>query len=149
MGQVIHYLTNKQPLDTTNVPAVICSTSEILKSHIDSCHKTDTAVLIENDITEIENGDGIYFSDEISISEFKDIRKKYPEISMGINCGLSKHDGINYAEAGADFIVFSGDNSQVAEIVNWWQEMMEIPVAMFAGVNVEAKADFIILATNT
>ena len=149
MAGFIHYLNNKQPLDTTNVPAVICCTPEILKSHIENCHKTDTAVLIENDITAIETGDGIYFSEKISISEFKDIRKKYSDISIGVNCETSKHDGINYAEAGADFIVFTGDMDEVETIANWWQEMMEIPVAIFADVNTDTKADFIILATNT
>lgn len=55
---------------------------------------------------------------------------------LGVGCGASRHDGINAAEAGADYVSFgpvgetglgSGTRAE-AELFAWWSEMIEVPV---------------------
>jgi len=151
MVETIYYINDindKKPLDTKNVPAVICSDYNILKYYIEKCHNTDTAVLISDDISQISNYnfDGIYFNEKISLKQFKEIRNKYPDFSIGVNCGSSKDDGLNYGDVGADFIVFDdGDN----ELIDWWVEMTELPVVLNSGIIKQTNADFIMLATDS
>ncbi|MGB1361159.1 MAG: hypothetical protein ACPG8V_03480 [Alphaproteobacteria bacterium] len=148
MADKVLYITNNTPLDTNNVPAVICNNIDTLNAHIENCHKTDTAVFIENDISAIDNADGIYFSESIKLKDFKQIRKSNPDLQMIVKCE-TRHDGILYAEAGADLIVFTGDDDEVGEIVSWWIGIIEIPVAVIGENSASKSADFIILATNT
>jgi thiamine-phosphate pyrophosphorylase len=55
---------------------------------------------------------------------------------VGAFCGVSRHDGLNAGEAGADYVAFGpvgtsalGDG-RVAdpEIFSWWFEVVEVPV---------------------
>ena len=71
MVETIYYINDEKPLDTKNVPAVICSNYKILKHHIEKCHNTDTAVLIADDISQVKDYDidGIYFSKKISLKK--------------------------------------------------------------------------------
>ncbi len=148
MVETIYYINDEKPLDTKNVPAVICSNYNILKHHIEKCHNTDTAVLIADDISQVKDYDidGIYFSEKISLKKFKEIRNKYSNFSIGVNCVSSKHDGLNYGDAGADFIVFDDRDN---ELIDWWVEMIELPVVLNCTVNKQTNADFIMLATDS
>jgi Thiamine monophosphate synthase len=55
---------------------------------------------------------------------------------IGAGCGASRHDGINAAEAGADYVSFGpvGETGlgtglrAEAELFGWWSEMIEVPV---------------------
>lgn len=55
---------------------------------------------------------------------------------VGAYCGTSRHDGMNAAEAGADYVSFGpvgisalGDGSQAEpELFDWWSQMIEVPV---------------------
>ena len=55
---------------------------------------------------------------------------------IGAGCGTSRHDGINAAEAGADYVAFSpvgpsplGDGDLAGKaLFEWWSEMIEVPV---------------------
>ncbi|WP_370208005.1 thiamine phosphate synthase [Pararhodobacter marinus] len=55
---------------------------------------------------------------------------------IGAACGASRHDGMNAAEAGADYVSFgpvgetglgTGQRAE-AELFGWWSEMIEVPV---------------------
>ncbi|MEL7258062.1 MAG: thiamine phosphate synthase [Pseudomonadota bacterium] len=55
---------------------------------------------------------------------------------VGAFCGTSRHDGMNAAESGADYVSFGpagvsalGDGTQAdPELFEWWSQMIEIPV---------------------
>ncbi|MBC7676210.1 MAG: thiamine phosphate synthase, partial [Rhodoferax sp.] len=55
---------------------------------------------------------------------------------IGAFCGITRHDGISAAEAGADYVAFGpvgetplGDGSKAeADLFEWWSEMIEVPV---------------------
>ncbi|QYX55468.1 thiamine phosphate synthase [Roseovarius sp. SCSIO 43702] len=55
---------------------------------------------------------------------------------VGAHCGTSRHEGMNAAEAGADYVAFGpagpsllGDGSQAPrDLFQWWSEMIEVPV---------------------
>jgi thiamine-phosphate pyrophosphorylase len=55
---------------------------------------------------------------------------------IGASCGASRHDGMNAAEAGADYVAFGpvGDSPLGAgaragrDLFAWWSEMIEVPV---------------------
>ncbi|MCC5988135.1 MAG: thiamine phosphate synthase [Pararhodobacter sp.] len=57
---------------------------------------------------------------------------------IGADCGASRHEGINAAEAGADYVSFApagetglGTGAEARagrELFAWWSEMIEVPV---------------------
>jgi len=55
---------------------------------------------------------------------------------VGAFCGTSRHEGMNAAESGADYVSFGpagvsalGDGTQAdPELFEWWSQMIEIPV---------------------
>lgn len=76
----------------------------------------------------------------------RDARKALGEDAIvGAFAGASKHDGINAAEAGADYVSFGplatsalGDG-EVADpdLFVWWSEMIQTPVVAEGGINLE------------
>ena len=64
---------------------------------------------------------------------------------VGAFCGASRHDGMNAAEASADYVAFGpvgatalGDGT-IAEddLFAWWSEMIEVPVVAEGSLDVE------------
>ncbi|MEO1138064.1 MAG: thiamine phosphate synthase [Pseudomonadota bacterium] len=55
---------------------------------------------------------------------------------VGAFCGVSRHEGMNAGESGADYISFGpagvsalGDGTQAeTELFDWWSQMIEVPV---------------------
>jgi thiamine-phosphate pyrophosphorylase len=78
---------------------------------------------------------------------------------IGVSAGSSRHEAIEAAEAGADYVSFApffASTTKVAttmadiEIVRWWAELMEVPCVAVGGLTpancrplVEAGADFL------
>lgn len=64
---------------------------------------------------------------------------------VGAYCGGSRHEGINAAEAGADYVSFGpvtatplGDGSIAElEVFEWWSEMIEVPVVAEGALDVD------------
>lgn len=58
------------------------------------------------------------------------------DVILGVSCGTSRHDAMNAAEAGADYVSFSpvgqtplGDGQSVPmDLFSWWSEVIEVPV---------------------
>lgn len=58
------------------------------------------------------------------------------EFIIGAECGASRHEGMNAAEAGADYICFSpagetplGAGARAGrDLFEWWSQMIEVPV---------------------
>lgn len=66
-----------------------------------------------------------------------------PDAIVGAYCGVSRHDGMNAGEAGADYVSFGpvgatglGDGSvAAADLFEWWSEMIEVPVVAEGALN--------------
>ncbi|MEY2756274.1 MAG: hypothetical protein RIR33_52 [Pseudomonadota bacterium] len=82
-----------------------------------------------------------------------------PEAIVGVTCHDSRHLAMEAGEAGADYVAFGAfyptDTKDPkaraeAELLTWWQEMMELPCVAIGGITaenarplVEAGADFL------
>ncbi len=69
---------------------------------------------------------------------------------IGIDGGNLRHDGINAAEAGADYVSFGpvgetalGSGQRAGhELFSWWSEMIELPVMAEGALNVDLVREF-------
>ena len=81
------------------------------------------------------------------------------EAQIGVTCHASRHLGIEAGEAGADYVAFgsffpsdtkASEHRPELELLEWWQQMMEIPCVAIGGITpqngaplVAAGADFL------
>jgi thiamine-phosphate pyrophosphorylase len=81
---------------------------------------------------------------------------------VGIDAGISRHDAMSLAEAGADYVAFGAPahlkdrdkaRSRRDELIAWWAEIFQVPCVAFdaetaeeARVLAEAGADFVALS---
>ena len=114
--------------DTTicadTVPAVIGVDAQMVGTIASKLQHKGIAVLAYNDmdICTFHKLDGVYYTDTTP-NAFKEMRKKFPDIQLGVFCGNNRHDAMVMGEGGADFIVF--DDMQC---VSWWAPLMEVAV---------------------
>lgn len=61
---------------------------------------------------------------------------------VGAQCGVTRHEGMSAAEAGADYVAFGpvgaglGDGRRAeADLFAWWSEMIEVPVVAEGGLD--------------
>ncbi len=114
-------------------------------------HARDVAIVVEDHVLLADRLglDGVHLTDTR-----KNIRKLRAEMGadaiIGAYCGTTRHDGMNAAEAGADYVSFGpigasalGDgNSADFEIFEWWSEMIEVPVVAEGALTVDLIAKF-------
>ncbi|HEY2890781.1 MAG TPA: thiamine phosphate synthase [Dongiaceae bacterium] len=62
-----------------------------------------------------------------------------PDTSIGVFCSISRHEAMDAAEAGADYISFAADLG----LVTWWAEVMVVSVVVELGGDVSRAGDFI------
>ena len=113
----------------------------------------DVAFLIEDrpEVAEAANADGVHLTDpRASVAETR--AQVGPEAIVGVACGASRHDAIEAAEAGADYVAFAGPEDALEELLSWWQETMTPPCVAFGAGDLEtalrqgrAGADFLAL----
>lgn len=88
------------------------------------------------------NADGaeIAAADDIAAA-----RKTLGDRSLGVDCGLSRHDAMVAGEAGADYVAFGPIMSEEdAGILEWWSALMNLPcVARGVAPGIAVEADFI------
>ena len=100
-------------------------------------HARDVALVIERHVQLVERLglDGVHLTDGARL--VRKVRKDLgPDAIIGTFCGTTRHEGMNAAEAGADYVAFGpvgatalGDGSRAeAELFQWWTEMIEVPV---------------------
>lgn len=100
-------------------------------------HARDVAVVIDDHVKlALRHGlDGVHLTDGAKAVRFA--RKELGEDAIvGAFCGASRHEGMNAAEAGADYVAFGpvGDSAlyrgepAALELFQWWSEMIEVPV---------------------
>lgn len=103
----------------------------------DIAHSRDVAIVIERHVILAERLglDGVHLPR--GTHGIRKLREQVgPDAIIGASCGTSRHDGLNAAEAGADYVAFSpvGDSSLddgtrvPREIFEWWSEVIEVPV---------------------
>jgi thiamine-phosphate pyrophosphorylase len=131
-----------------------------LRAFTKAAQRLDLAVLIEKELRlAIElDADGVHLrAGSADIAEMR--RLLGAEKTIGMSCVLSRHDAMSMAEGGADYVAFGefgvpGEDGPeaVAEMVEWWAELFEVPCVAWAQDNdgereltmfAEAKADFL------
>ena len=100
-------------------------------------HAHDVAVIIDDHIQlALRHGlDGVHLTDGARCVRYAR-RELGSDAIVGAYCGPSRHDGMNAAEAGADYVSFGPCGSSALghgeiaelELFQWWSEMIEIPV---------------------
>lgn len=124
------------------------------------CHAKDVAFIINDrpDIALKVGADGVHVGQEdISYKEAREILG--PDKIIGVTCKDSKHLAMTAGEQGADYVAFGAfyptptkvtTSVATPRILNWWQELFEIPCVAIGGITVEnaceianAGADFL------
>ncbi|MFN4059763.1 MAG: thiamine phosphate synthase [Paracoccus hibiscisoli] len=100
-------------------------------------HARDVAVVIDDHVKlALRHGlDGVHLTDGAKAVRYA--RKELGDDAIvGAFCGTSRHEGMNAAEAGADYVAFGpvADSALyrgepvALELFQWWSEMIEVPV---------------------
>ncbi len=103
----------------------------------EAAHDRDVAVVIDAHVGLVERLglDGVHLTD--GARGVRNARKVLgKDAIVGTFCGASRHDGLNAAESGADYVSFGpvsvtalGDGTVAGrDLFSWWSEMIEVPV---------------------
>ena len=99
-------------------------------------HARDVAIVIENHVKFVEpHGlDGVHLTD--GARQVRTLRKDLgADAIIGTFCGVSRHDAMGAAEAGADYAAF-GPAGETAlgrgevlnfDVIEWWSQVIEVP----------------------
>lgn len=124
----------------------ICRAADALR---DICHARDVPIVIDGHFMLVERLglDGVHLP-----RGARNIRKLRDELGadaiIGAACGDSRHDGMNAAEAGADYVSFGplsasslGDGTVAdLDLFSWWSDMIELPVVAEGGLTLDQMA---------
>ena len=112
---------------------------ELLRA-ADACrliaHERDVAIVIEDHLLLVERLglDGVHLSDGA-----RSVRKARKDLGadaiVGAYCGVTRHEGMNAGEAGADYAAFGplgetalGKGERVDfDLFEWWSQVIEVP----------------------
>lgn len=109
-------------------------------------HARDVAIVIERHALMVERLglDGVHLTD--GARSIRALRKELgSDAIIGAFCGVTRHEGISAAEAGADYVSFGpvgettlGDGSMAdVDLFQWWSEMIEAPVVAEGALSLE------------
>lgn len=134
------------------------------KKIVPKLQEAGIAVIINDNprIAKDLHADGVHLGQEDGdINEARKLLGK--DAIIGITCHNSKHLGMEAAENGADYVAFGAfyptQTKEVIhhaeiEILEWWQDIMEIPCVAIGGINfdnalpiINAGADFIAISS--
>ncbi len=107
-------------------------------------HAHDVPLVIERHLLLVERLglDGVHLTDGArSVRKARKALGREPIV--GAFCAASRHDGMNAAEAGADYVSFGPAGAQALgdgetapqELFEWWSEMIEVPVVAEGGLD--------------
>lgn len=131
-------------LDSTEIACLRLSLAsrdedELLRA-ADACrliaHERDVAIVIEDHLLLVERLglDGVHLSDGA-----RSVRKARKDLGadaiVGAYCGVTRHEGMNAGEAGADYAAFGplgettlGKGERVDfDLFEWWSQVIEVP----------------------
>ena len=114
-------------------------------------HARDVAIVIENHLLMVERLglDGVHLTD--GARQVRYVRKELgPDAIVGAFCGVTRHDGMNAGEAGADYVAFGpvgatplGNGEQVEfDLFEWWSQVIEVPVIAEGALTADLVAKF-------
>lgn len=100
-------------------------------------HARDVALVIESHVQLVGRLglDGVHLSD--GARSVRAVRKELgSDAIVGAFCGASRHDGMNAAEAGADYVAYGPVGASplglgalaATDLFAWWSDMIELPV---------------------
>lgn len=100
-------------------------------------HARDVAIVIDNHVLMVERLglDGVHLTD--GARQVRAVRKDLgADAIVGAYCGITRHEGMNAAEAGADYAAFGpiGDtplgNGKTVDfdLFEWWSAVIEVPI---------------------
>ena len=88
--------------------------------------------------------DGVHIAaDPAAYAETR--RRLGESASIGVGCGLNRHDAMQFAELGADYVAFGAESGSTidainerAELIAWWSEIFVVPCVAW---NVDSASD--------
>lgn len=112
-------------------------------------HARDVALVIETHAALVARLglDGVHLAD--GARGIRKLRETLgPDAIIGAACGVTRHEGITAAEAGADYVAFApvgetalGDGRRAEpDLFEWWSEMIEVPVVAEGALTAELVA---------
>jgi thiamine-phosphate pyrophosphorylase len=113
-------------------------------------HDRDVAVVAEThlQIAERHGLDGVHLTN--GARDVRAARKALgSDAIVGAFCGTTRHEGMNAAEAGADYVAFGPAGETLLgtgaradrDLFAWWSEMIEVPVVAEGGLTLALVAD--------
>lgn len=97
------------------------------------------AALLDNapDLARTLGADGVHVSGGVEALKSA-ISALKPDLIVGAGAIASRHDAMEAAEAGADYVFFgslgtASADEKLREIARWWVEAVEVPAVFFAG----------------
>ena len=93
--------------------------------------------------------DGVHLTD--GARQVRYVRKELgSDAIVGAFCGITRHDGMNAGEAGADYVAFGpigatplGIGEQVDfDLFDWWSKVIEVPVIAEGALTLELVEKF-------
>lgn len=117
------------------------------------CHEHGTLVIINDDpdLAKECDADGVHLGQN-DMDYFSSRELLGGDVIIGITCHNSKGLGFEAANAGADYVAFgaffdtptkAAKHRAETEILEWWQEAVEIPSVAIGGITVENAAQII------
>lgn len=104
----------------------------VLDGLIDRIQGAGAACLIEDNIAAAADlgTDGAHLAADENL--YREARKILGEsANIGVGCGLGRHDAMELAESGADYVAFSAPGAdafdELADTVAWWSEIFVVP----------------------
>ncbi len=91
-------------------------------------------ILKDSDASKVHalKADGLLLS---SLEQFKAARDALSNESLGLIAGVSRHDAMDAAELGADFVCFTPTKQYAGEpIIGWWQDVTDVPAVAYDAV---------------
>jgi len=134
-----------------------------LPAFVDAARRQNIAILIEDalELAEALNADGVHI--KADADRLAQARQRLGDgKSVGVSCGLSRHEMMVMAEGGADYIALGElpaeqprDTGERVALIEWWAELFEVPCVAWLGDGdtaedadryVQAGADFLCIA---
>ena len=123
---------------------------------IDLVQASGLACLVENDpaLAERLGADGLHL--DANAETYTAARKKLGEsANLGVLCGLDRHDAMQMAELGADYVAFGPKAEsiidaidQYADLIAWWSEIFVVPCVAWNVETAEQAAKFAALGAD-
>lgn len=91
------------------------------------CAARETALLIVDrfDLVRPLGLDGVHLRYGRLTRDARDMLGE--DASLGTFCAGSRHAGLTAAEAGADYVSFEPSGEEGGALIDWWQQMIELP----------------------